>query len=105
MADPGEARYISLFIRGPGTEHLIGVGGAVLTDKRITTLLLQQSPYKAPLLKDSRFTGGGSPNLAVLVEWKVPIEWKVPVEWKVVAAEISIPFTHNSTLALYTQLI
>ena len=27
-----------------------------------------------PLLQESRLTGGGSPNLVVLVEWKVPVE-------------------------------
>ena len=29
---------------------------------------------KPPLLQESRLTGGGSPNLVVLVEWKVPVE-------------------------------
>ena len=29
---------------------------------------------KPPLLQESRLTGGGSPNLKVLVEWKVPVE-------------------------------
>ena len=31
---------------------------------------------KPPLLQESRLTGGGSPNLMVLVEWKVPVESK-----------------------------
>ena len=31
---------------------------------------------KPPLLQESRLTGGGSPNLVVLVEWKVPVESK-----------------------------
>ena len=29
---------------------------------------------KPPLLQESRLTGGGSPNLLVLLEWKVPVE-------------------------------
>ena len=29
---------------------------------------------KPPLLQESRLTGGGSPNLVGLVEWKVPVE-------------------------------
>ena len=29
---------------------------------------------KPPLLQESRLTGGGSPNLVVFVEWKVPVE-------------------------------
>ena len=29
---------------------------------------------KPPLLQESRLTGGGSPNLVVLVEWNVPVE-------------------------------
>ena len=29
---------------------------------------------KLPLLQESRLTDGGSPNLMVLVEWKVPVE-------------------------------
>ena len=29
---------------------------------------------KPPLLQESRLTGGGSPNIMVLVEWKVPVE-------------------------------
>ena len=29
---------------------------------------------KPPLLQESRLTSGGSPNLVVLVEWKVPVE-------------------------------
>ena len=29
---------------------------------------------KPPLLQESRLTGGGSPNLVDLVEWKVPVE-------------------------------
>ena len=29
---------------------------------------------KPPLLQESRLTGGGSPNLVVLVEWKVLVE-------------------------------
>ena len=29
---------------------------------------------KPPLLQESRLTGGGSPNLVVLVEWKVAVE-------------------------------
>ena len=29
---------------------------------------------KPPLLQESRLAGGGSPNLMVLVEWKVPIK-------------------------------
>ena len=29
---------------------------------------------KPPLLKESRLTGGGSPNLVALVEWNVPVE-------------------------------
>ena len=37
----------------------------------------QQTFTKTPLLQESRLTGGGSPNLAVLVEWKVPVEWKL----------------------------
>ena len=35
----------------------------------------QGGPFtKPPLLQESRLTGGGSPNLMVLVEWKVPVE-------------------------------
>ena len=29
---------------------------------------------KPPLLQESRLTGGGSPNLVGLVEWKIPVE-------------------------------
>ena len=32
---------------------------------------------KPPLLQESRLTGGGSPNLVDLVEWKVHVERKV----------------------------
>ena len=32
---------------------------------------------KPPLLQESRLTGGGSPNLVGLVEWKVPVEWEM----------------------------
>ena len=34
----------------------------------------RQAFTKPPLLQESRLTGGGSPNLVVLVEWKVPVE-------------------------------
>ena len=33
-----------------------------------------QTFTKPPRLQESRLTGGGSPNLVVLVEWKVPVE-------------------------------
>ena len=29
---------------------------------------------KPPILQESRLTGGSSPNLVVLVEWKIPVE-------------------------------
>ena len=32
---------------------------------------------KPPLLQESRLTGGGSPKLVGLVEWKVPVEWEM----------------------------
>ena len=35
---------------------------------------LMEAFTKPPLLQESRLTGGGSPNLMVLVEWKVPVE-------------------------------
>ena len=36
-----------------------------------------QAFTKPPLLQESRLTGGGSPNLVGLVEWKVPVEWEI----------------------------
>ena len=43
--------------------------------------------------QDSRLTGGGSPNLVDLVQWKMG------------AAKRSIYFTYDCTLLLYEQLI
>ena len=42
--------------------------------KLINFIMLVYSFTKPPLLQESRLTGGGSPNLMVLVEWKVPVE-------------------------------
>ena len=62
--------------------------------------LLPVFPFtKPPLLQESRLTGGGSPNLVVLVEWKVPVERFMG------AANISIDFAHDCTLVLYKQLM
>ena len=35
---------------------------------------------KPPLLQESRLTGGGSPNLVVLVEWKVSASQQLVVK-------------------------
>ena len=35
---------------------------------------------KPPLLRESRLTGGSSPNLEDLLEWKVTVEWKMVEE-------------------------
>ena len=44
---------------------------------RMRNAKLHQSFTKPPLLQESRLTGGGSPNLVGLVEWKVPVEWEM----------------------------
>ena len=41
---------------------------------RAASTVLLATFTKPPLLQESRLTGGGSPNLVVLVEWKVPVE-------------------------------
>ena len=39
--------------------------------------MVRRAFTKPPLLQESRLTGGGSPNLVDLAEWKVPEERKV----------------------------
>ena len=69
---------------------------------RVTQLLpyLPREPFtKPPLLQESSLTGGGSPNLLDLVEWKSPEsgKWELQI--------FSIYFTHDCTLVFYSQLI
>ena len=66
--------------------HLAGLADLTNTACRASLRINREGPVvwqrqqpggtftKPPLLQESRLTGGGSPNLVVLVEWKVPVE-------------------------------
>ena len=54
-----------------------GAGPMLLSDITRASQEEGQSFTKPPLLQESRLTGGGSPYLVDLVEWKDPVEWKL----------------------------
>ena len=52
-----------------------GLKKIVVLEKLFSHDKFLDKPFtKPPLLQESRLTGGGSPNLVVLVEWKVHVE-------------------------------
>ena len=54
---------------------------------------------KPSLLQESRLTGGGSPNLVDLIEWKSLSSRSCELQ------KMSIHFTHDCTLVQYAQMI